>query len=90
MAHQNLLLLVQEALSLTDLLNGPELAPDRGAASTAALTNGPQLGSCPPQVVHAVPSLVHSLDDVSIDGAYLDDMWDELGDLGLDAHEPEM
>lgn len=76
---------MQETLSLTELLNGPDLASEQhaAAAAAAALPNAVCLGQ-------GMPSVTHSLDEVSFDGAYLDDMWDELGNLGLDAHEPEM
>ena len=83
-------LLLQETLSLTDLLTGSELVPEgkpEAAAATCANTSHADDLSA---IQHSALFTTHSLDECSIDGEYLDDMWDELGVLGLDAGDPEL
>lgn len=67
--------LLQASLSLTQLLSRAETAPEATSAGRLSRPTGP-----------LPASLSHSLDDVSFDCDCLDDMmWDELGDLGLEA-----
>lgn len=83
--------LLQETLSLTDLLTGPELAPDgKPTAAAAALASTSHLDNLSPVQHSVLFDNTNSLDDCSFDGEYLDDMWDELEDLGLDAGDPDL